>query len=115
MTLDTMSSLSSLTLAQVDAAPATGASPMGGMIWMLLLIVGFWFLIIAPQRKKQKQHDKMLTELKNGDDIVTLGGIYGTIANVKNDRIVVKIADGVRIEVTKNSISGLAQDSVEKK
>ena len=63
-----------------------------------------WFLIIAPQRKRQKAHEKMLSELKTGDDIITSGGIYGTITNVKDDRFVVKIADGVKIELTKQSV-----------
>jgi preprotein translocase subunit YajC len=63
-----------------------------------------WFLIIAPQRKRQKAHDKMLSELKTGDDVITSGGIYGTITNVKDDRFVVRIADNVKIELTKQSI-----------
>ena len=64
-----------------------------------------WFLIIAPQRKRQKAHDKMLAELKSGDDIVTNGGIYGTITNVKDDRFVVRVSDGVKIEVGKTFIA----------
>lgn len=71
---------------------------------LILLFVGMWFLIIAPQRKRQKAHDKMLTELKTGDEIVTAGGIHGTITNVKDDRFVVRIADGVKIELSKNSV-----------
>ena len=63
-----------------------------------------WFLIIAPQRKKQKAHDKMITELKTGDAIITSGGIYGSITNVKDDRFVVRVADNMKIELTKQSI-----------
>ncbi|MEC7608614.1 MAG: preprotein translocase subunit YajC, partial [Verrucomicrobiota bacterium] len=84
------------------------AAPSGGglsqFLPIILLFVGMWFLIIAPQRKKQKAHDKMITELKTGDAIITSGGIYGSITNVKDDRFVVRIADNVKIELTKQSI-----------
>ena len=57
-----------------------------------------WFLIIAPQRKRQKQHDQMIAELKSGDDIITSGGIFGTITNVKEDCFVVRIADNTKLK-----------------
>lgn len=95
--------LSLIAQAATDAAqPAP--NPLMSLLPMLLLFAGFWFLIISPQRKKQKEHERMVTELKTGAEVVTAGGIYGTIANVKDDRFVVKVADGVKIEVTKNSI-----------
>ncbi len=81
---------------------------------MNLLFIGFmfaamWFLIIAPQRKKQKQHAKMLSELGTGDEIVTAGGIYGEITAKKDDRFVVRIADGVKIEVAKAFVQELVR------
>jgi preprotein translocase subunit YajC len=79
---------------------------------MLLLVAGFWFLMISPQRKKQKEHDKMLTELKSGDEVVFSSGIYGTIANVKPDRFVIKIADNTKVEVTKASVLSRASEAV---
>ena len=96
-----------LPLAQ--AAPAGGG--LGSFLPIILLFAGMWFLIIAPQRKRQKQHDKMLTELKTGDEIVTSGGIYGTITNVKDDRFVVRIADNTKIELSKNSIGSRVTQS----
>jgi len=87
-------------LAQGDA-PGGGQTGYGMLIWMGLLFAGMWFLIIAPQRKMQKEHDKMVTELKNGDEIMTKGGVYGTVVNVKKDRFVVKIAENVKIELSK--------------
>ena len=88
--------------------PLAQAAPSGGgltqFLPIILLFAGMWFLIIAPQRKRQKQHEKMLTELKTGDEIVTSGGIYGTITNVKDDRFVVRIADNTKVELTKSSI-----------
>ncbi len=100
MALSEISSL--LPLAQ--AASGAEVNPLMQFMPLILLFVGMWFLIIAPQRKRQKAHDKMLTELKTGDEIVTAGGIHGTITNVKDDRFVVRIADGVKIELTKNSV-----------
>ena len=91
----------SLPIAQ-SAAPSGGG--LGQFLPIILLFVGMWFLIIAPQRKKQKAHDKMITELKTGDAIITSGGIYGSITNVKDDRFVVRVADNVKIELTKQSI-----------
>ena len=85
-----------------QAAPGGG---LGQFLPILLLFAGMWFLIIAPQRKRQKAHDKMLTELKNGDEIVTSGGIYCTITNVKEDRFVVRIADNTKIEIGKSFVS----------
>ncbi len=92
------------------AQPTTPA-PAGGGIWqfmpMILIFAAMYFLMIAPQRKKQKAHEKMLSELKSGDEVVTSGGIYGTITNVKDDRFVVRISDTTKIEVGKAFISGL--------
>lgn len=85
-----------LPLAQATNPPGGG---LGSFLPIILLFVGMWFLIIAPQRKRQKAHDKMLSELQTGDEIVTSGGIYGTITNVKDDRFVVRIADNTKIEL----------------
>lgn len=86
-----------------QAAPPPG-SGFAQFIPILLLFAGMWFLIIAPQRKRQKQHEQMIADLKTGDDIVTSGGIFGTITNVKDDRFVLRIADNTKIEVSRNSI-----------
>jgi len=83
-----------------QAAPAGG----NGMIMLLfwgLFFAAMWFLLIAPQRKKQKQHQKMLTELKSGDEIITSGGVYGTITNVREDRFALRVGDGTKVEINK--------------
>ena len=94
--------------APAGAAPGAPASPWGGFSPMIVVYVLFfaamWFLMIAPQRKKQKEHQKMLTELKTGDEIVTTGGIYGVIVNVKDDRFVVRIGDNTKVEIGKGFI-----------
>ena len=82
-----------------------GGGGLGQFLPIILLFVGMWFLIIAPQRKRQKAHDKMLNELQTGDEIVTSGGVYGTITNVKEDRFVVRIADNTKIELGKGFVA----------
>ena len=73
---------------------------------LILMFAAMYFLLIAPQRKKQKQHEKMLTQLQPGDEVVTTGGIYGTITSVKDDRFVVRIGENnAKVEVGKGFIS----------
>ena len=98
----------SLFIAQTAHAPGP-QSLLGGMLPIILLFEAMYFLMIAPQRKKQKAHDKMLSELTSGDDIVTSGGIYGQITNVKDDRFVVRIADNTKIEVGKSFVSAVVR------
>lgn len=96
-----MSSLiSSLFLAEAAAPQAGGFSGIM-IIGYLLLFAAMYFFMIAPQRKKQKEHEKMLTALQSGDEIVTTGGIFGVITNVKEDRFVVRIADNTKVEIGK--------------
>ena len=92
-----------LTLAQ--GAPASQPNMLMQMLPFILLMVGFWFLLIQPQRKKQKEHQKMLTELKPGDKVVTAGGLCGVITHVKKDRFQVKVDDNTRVDVVKGSIT----------
>ena len=82
-----------------------GASTMFPM--MIAIIAIMYFLIIRPQKKKQQDQDNMLGSLKKGDRVQTIGGIYGIISNIKDkdNIIVIKIADNVRIEVTRSSIA----------
>lgn len=79
----------------------------GPFIVMGLIFVIFYFLIIKPQKQKEVEHQKMLQALNKNDEIVTIGGIYGTIINVKDNSVVLRIADNVKIEVQKNAIAGL--------
>ena len=102
-----MSSLSSAVefLAQTSApGPGQGTSAWVQILPMVLLFGAMYFFMIAPQRKKQKEHEKMLAALQSGDEIVTTGGIFGTITNVKEDRFVVRVADNTKIEVGKGFV-----------
>ena len=76
-------------------------SPMSFFLMIGLFMAGFWFLIVAPQRKMQKEHDALVKGLKKGDKIMTKGGVFGTIVNVKSDRVSVKVANNTNIEISK--------------
>jgi len=79
---------------------------------LVLMFAAMYFLLIAPQRKKQKAHEKMLTELQSGDEVVTAGGIYGTITSVKDDRFVIRIGENnAKVEVGKGFISTVVKKS----
>lgn len=99
-------------LAQASA-PA-GAPSGGGLMSFLpfvLLIAAMWFLMIAPQRKKQKEHQKMLAALKSGDEVLTSGGIYGTIVTVREDRLVIRIGGDTKIELAKGFVQAVEKKS----
>lgn len=95
-------------LAQTPAGPAQqgGASSMFLMLgYGLLMIALFWFMT-SSQRKKQKDHEKMVSELKSGDEVITTGGIYGTITSVKDDRFVIRIGDNnAKVELAKGFVT----------
>ncbi len=93
-----------------QAAPA--AQQPGGIFPLIpigLMIAAFYFLMVAPQRKQKKEQDKMLAALGTGDDVITTGGIYGTITNVKDDRFVLRIADNTKIEIAKAFIQAVVK------
>jgi preprotein translocase subunit YajC len=96
-------------LASILAAPQQPGAPQQPLWWsfgpVVLVFVIFYFLLIAPARKKQKRHQQMLNELKPGDRVITQGGIYGTVAGVSDAVVQIKIADQVKVEVDKKSIS----------
>jgi len=77
------------------------------LITIALIIVVFYFLLIRPQKKQQADHKKMLAALKKNDEVVTVGGIHGTIANVKEHTVTLKVDDNVKIEVQKSSIASV--------
>ena len=105
-------------LLQATTAPA-GQAPQGGMfgggntqfmVMMLLIFVVFYFFMIRPQTKKQKEIRAQREAMKQGDRVVTSGGIYGKIRDIKETTVTVEIADNVRITVDKNSVFATAAD-----
>jgi preprotein translocase subunit YajC len=90
-----------------------GGSGFDGIIAMLpplvILLVLYQFMIVRPQKARQRAHDEMLQSLKNGDKIITTGGIYGTVTDVNEQVIVLRIADSVKINVTRSAIAALQE------
>jgi preprotein translocase subunit YajC len=96
------------------AQTAAGAqSPLTSIIFLGLLMAAMYFLMIAPQRKKQKELEKMIAGLQSGDEVMTTGGIFGTITNVKDDRFILRIAESTKIEVAKGFITSVSKKPVE--
>ncbi|WP_027363853.1 preprotein translocase subunit YajC [Desulfotruncus alcoholivorax] len=82
-----------------------------GILYIVGLFAILWFLMIRPQQQRQKKHAEMVRNLKVNNKIITIGGIYGTIVKVKEDSLVVKVADNVRITILKNAVSQVLPDS----
>jgi preprotein translocase subunit YajC len=79
-------------------------SPFSMLIFFGLMILVFYFFMIRPQMKKQKELANFRKELKKGDRIITTGGMFGKVSEIKDDHILIEIADDVKIKMDKNSI-----------
>ena len=104
-----------LTFTLLQAAPA-GQAPAGGgsMFWVMIIamFVIMWFFMIRPQRKQQKELEKFRNSLKRGDKVVTAGGIYGTVDEIKDRTVLIKVDGDVKLRVDKNSlVSDFTQDA----
>lgn len=75
------------------------------MIYFVAFIAIMWFLIIRPQRRMQKRHEEMVTQLKKGDEVVTEGGIIGSVVHLADDRLTIKTAENTRVVVARGKIS----------
>lgn len=87
-----------------------GAALLSSLLPLILIFVIFYFLLIRPQAKRAKEHKKLLENLKKGDKIITAGGIYGVIESIDQNTAVVKIAENVKIKVSRNTIAGQRTD-----
>lgn len=76
------------------------------IIFLVLIFAMMYFLMIRPQRRRQKEHQEMEKELKRGDKVITAGGIYGQIESLREDSVVLKTESGATIRVTRGSIAG---------
>ena len=103
-----------LSLLQTQAANPTGQM-LSTVVTFGLVFVVFYFLIIRPQNKKQKDAKKMVEAVKKGDKIVTIGGVHGTVYNVKEGTVIVKVDDDCRIEFSKSAIASVAVVKTEEK
>lgn len=84
-------------------------NPLTAFIPLVLIIVVFYFLLIRPQQKRAKTMRSMLEQLKTGDQVVTIGGLRGTVAAVDKDTVVLRVADNVKLTFNKSAIAGLVQ------
>jgi len=97
-------------LLQAAAPAAGGASSYSGILMMVLIFVVFYFFMIRPQSKRQKEIKKQREAMQVGDKVVTSGGIYGKVKELKETTVIVEIAENVRIKVDKNSVFATADD-----
>jgi preprotein translocase subunit YajC len=104
-----LASLAILAQTTAPAAAPSGMQQLMGFLPMILIFAAMYFLMIAPQRKKQKEHQKLLASLDTGDEILTVGGIYGEITNKKEDRFVVRIAENTKVELGKSFIQSVVK------
>ena len=75
------------------------------IIFLVLIFAVFYFLLIRPQRKRQKEQQNLMEELKRGDKIITAGGIYGVIDSVSEDSVIIKVESGTTMKVSKSSVA----------
>ena len=80
----------------------------------ILIIAIFYFFIIRPQNKKQKETQKMIDALKKGDKVVTIGGIHGLVAQTKEKTVILKLDEGVKVEFNRSAIAGVVTDAPSK-
>ena len=97
-------------VAHAQAAGAPAASPMGGLqtfLFPIILIVIMYFLMIRPQMKRQKEHRAMLDKLAKGDEVITSGGIAGSVAAIGESFVTVEVASGVQLRVQRAAIANV--------
>jgi preprotein translocase subunit YajC len=82
-------------------------NPIIGFLPIIIVFLIFYFLLIRPMQKKQKELREFLRNLKKGDRIITTGGIYGTIIALEDDTVVLKISENTKIRISRSAISGL--------
>lgn len=95
-----------LILSQAGQAPS---SPFSFMIPMVIIFAIFYFMMIRPQQRKEKERRKMIDEIKTGARVMFSGGILGTVTNVKESTFVIKIADKVKVEVARGAVSRVVE------
>lgn len=94
-----------------DGAPSAGGGLMGTLPMMGAILAIFYFLVIRPQQKEQKQHQELLATLKKGDPVVTVSGLHGKVFEVRDAVVVIEVADKVRVTVDKASVKRRGLDS----
>ena len=98
-----------LLMGQQGGSGGQQGNPLLSFLPLVLIILIMWLLLLRPQAKRQKEHRKLLENLQKGDRIVTSGGLLGTIAGVKEKEniLIIKIADNVKVEMTRSSVASV--------
>ncbi len=89
----------------VPAGEPEGGFPWTTIIFLVAFLALMYFVLIRPQRRRQKEHQRLIEELQRGDRVVTAGGIYGQIESLSDDSVVIKVESGATMRVAKNSVS----------
>jgi preprotein translocase subunit YajC len=97
----------------------SGQGGAGGLVGTLLPLVAMmaiiWFLLIRPQQKEQQRHREMVRTLKKGDEVVTLGGLYGKVLSLNDEKVTLRIAENVKVDVERSKIARVLTPSIERK
>ena len=86
---------------------------MQGYFFILILLALMWFMLIRPQRRRQVEAQKMMESLEVGKEIVTAGGLYGTITDLQDDEVRVEVADGVEVRLAKRAVAAIVSEEEE--
>lgn len=86
---------------------AAGAGGLFNIALLVLIFVAFYFLLLRPQSKRQKEHRKMVEALAKGDEVITNGGMLGRVTNVGEQFIKVEVADGIELKIQRSAVSAL--------
>ncbi|MCM8770553.1 MAG: preprotein translocase subunit YajC [Candidatus Omnitrophica bacterium] len=84
---------------------AQGVNPIVNFIPFILIFIIFYFLLIKPQKQREKEHQKMLSNITKNDEVITSGGIHGTVVNIKDKTFIIRVDEDVKIEVEKGCIA----------
>ena len=94
-------------------AQAAGTQGLTAFLPLIIIMGIFYVLLILPAQRRQKKTQQMISALKNGDKVITNGGIYGTIVGIEGDAIQLRIADQVKIKILRSAVTGLQPDGKE--
>lgn len=85
----------------------------GPLIFLVAIIAVFWFLLIRPQRQRQAAHRTLITQLAPNDEVVTAGGILGTVRSIADDHVLLEVAPGTEVRIAKEAVTGVRQKDQE--
>lgn len=89
----------------------SGSGITSTLVMFGLIFLIFYFMIVRPQQKRQKERQKMLDAIKKGDKIITAGGVHGTVVGVEEKTVLVQIADNVKVKVDRGSVSSIVSEA----